>query len=84
MEMRYGMRESMFGSQENRQMSFDLSSYLPFHSPERSCLLGGIVTKSCPTLFDLKDYSPPGCSVDGIFQARILEWVAVPFFRGSS
>ena len=32
----------------------------------------------------MSDYSPPGSSVHGIFQARILEWVAIPFFRGSS
>ena len=31
-----------------------------------------------------KDCSPPGSSVHGIFQARILEWVAMPFSRGSS
>ena len=31
-----------------------------------------------------KDCSPPGSSVNGILQARILEWVAVPFCRGSS
>ena len=30
------------------------------------------------------DYSPPGSSVQGIFQARILEWVAIPFSRGYS
>ena len=30
------------------------------------------------------DYSPPGSSVYGIFQARILEWVAIPASRGSS
>ena len=30
------------------------------------------------------DYSPPGASVDGVSQARILEWVAVAFSRGSS
>ena len=29
------------------------------------------------------DCSPPGSSVHGIFQARILEWVAIPFSRGS-
>ena len=28
--------------------------------------------------------SPPGSSVHGILQARILEWVAIPFFKGSS
>ena len=30
------------------------------------------------------DYSPPGSSVQGIFQTRILEWVAIPFSRGTS
>jgi len=29
-------------------------------------------------------FSPPGSSVHGILQARILEWVAIPFSRGSS
>ena len=40
---------------------------------------GGLVTKSCPTLCDPMDYSLPGCSVHGILQARILEWVAIAF-----
>ena len=39
---------------------------------------------SCLTLCDLMDCSPPGSSVHGIFQARILEWVATSFSRGSS
>ena len=43
-----------------------------------------LVIQSCPTLCDLIDYSPPGSSVLGILQARILEWVAIPFFRESS
>ena len=42
------------------------------------------VTQSCPTLCDPKDYSPPGSSVHGILQARMLELVAVSFSRGSS
>ena len=37
------------------------------------------VTQSCPTLCDPKDCSLPGSSVHGIFQARILEWVAIAF-----
>ena len=41
-------------------------------------------TQSCPTLCDTMDCSPPGSSVHGILQARILEWVAIPFSRGSS
>ena len=40
-----------------------------------------LVAQLCPTLCDLMDCSPPGSSVDGIFQARILEWVAISFFR---
>ena len=43
-----------------------------------------ILAKSCPTLCNPMDCSPPGSSVHGIFQARILEWVAIPFFRISS
>ena len=35
--------------------------------------------QSCRTLCDPKDCSPPGSSVHGILQARILEWVATPF-----
>ena len=38
----------------------------------------------CSTLCDPVDYSPPGFSVHGISQASILEWVAIPFSRGSS
>ena len=38
----------------------------------------------CPILCDTKDCSPPGSSVHGILEARILEWVAIPFSRGSS
>ena len=39
------------------------------------------VTQSCPTLCDPMDYSPPGFSIHRIFQARILEWVAISFSR---
>ena len=35
--------------------------------------------QSCPTLCDPIDGSPPGSSVHGIFQARVLEWVAIAF-----
>ena len=37
------------------------------------------VTQSCPTLSDPTDCSPPGSSVHGIFQARVLEWGAIAF-----
>ena len=38
--------------------------------------------QSCPTLCDPMDYSPPGSSVYGLPQARILKWVAMPSSRG--
>ena len=43
-----------------------------------------LITQLCPTLCDPMDCSWPNSSVHEIFQARILEWVAIPFFRGSS
>ena len=42
------------------------------------------VAQSCPTLCDPIDCSPPGSFLHGILQARILEWVAISFSRGSS
>ena len=44
-------------------------------------LEGRTVTQSCPTLCDPMDCSLPGFSVYGIFQARVLEWVAISFSR---
>ena len=37
--------------------------------------------QSCPTLSDPMDYSLPGSSVHGIFQARVLEWGAIAFSK---
>ena len=42
------------------------------------------VAQSCPTHCDPLDCSPPGSSVHGVFQARILEWVVFSFSMGSS
>ena len=42
------------------------------------------VTQLYPTLCDPMDCSPPGSSIHWILQARILEWVAISFSRGSS
>ena len=41
------------------------------------------VAQSCPTLSNPTDCSPPGSSIHGIFQARVLEWGAIAFSRGS-
>ena len=43
-----------------------------------------IIIQSCPTLFNHMDYSPPGSSVHGILEARILEWVSISCYRRSS
>ena len=47
----------------------------------RVCVLAA---QSCLTLCKTMDCSPPGSSTHGILQARILEWVAIPFSRASS
>ena len=49
-----------------------------------ACLCLCLVAQSCTTLYDLLDCSPPGSYIHGIFQARILEWVAISFSSGSS
>ena len=43
-----------------------------------------VVAQSCPTLCNPMDCSSPGSSAHGILQVRILEWVVIPFSRGSS
>ena len=44
------------------------------------CMSESEVPQSCPTFSDPMDCSLPGSSVHGIFQARVLEWVAIAFF----
>ena len=52
----------------------------PSEPPEHECE----VAQSCPTLCDPRDCSLPGSSVHGIFQAIVLEWIAISFSKGSS
>ena len=49
-----------------------------------SCVCVCSVTQSCPTLCDPMNCSYPGFSVQGILQARILEWVVISYSRRSS
>ena len=51
---------------------------------KRNLAVKCLVTKLCLVLCSPLDCSPPGSSVCGIFQARILKWVAISFSRGSS
>ena len=48
------------------------------------CVRACVRAQSCLTLHHSVDCSPPGSSVSGILQARILEWVGISFSRGSS
>ena len=41
-----------------------------------------VIVQSCPPPYNPMDCSPPGSSVHGILQARVLEWVAIPSSRG--
>ena len=43
-----------------------------------------LISQLCPTLYNPVDYNLPCASVQGILHARILEWIAIPFSRGSS
>ena len=56
------------------------SSLYPFTVISHACMCAQL----CLTLCNTIDYSPSGLSVHGILQARILEWVTAPFYRGSS
>ena len=51
---------------------------------KKHCAVLCLVAQSCMTLCHSMDCSPPGSSVQGVLQARILEWVAMPSSRGSS
>ena len=55
----------------------------PWDSPGKNIGVSE-TAQSCQTLWDPMDCSLPGSSIHGIFQARILEWVAIFFSRGSS
>ena len=73
------------------QWGFGISVISPFHSVGFPWWLRWLkwnmkvlVAQSCLTLCDPMDCSPPSSSVCEILQARILEWIAIPFSRGSS
>ena len=72
-----------------RKQRYEAQSLAPKRYLVHFCLLSPLavivsVAKPCLTLCDPRDCSPPGCSVHGISQAKILEWVAISFSRTSS
>ena len=68
-------------SEREKQISY-INAYRC--NPEKWWKVKVLVIQLCPTLCGPMGYSLPGSSVPGILQARILEWVAIPFSRGSS
>ena len=69
-------------SSDNKLLENKLSAYLEYKiQTSRNILVGA---QSCLILCDPMDCSPPGSSVRGIFQARMLEWVAISSSRASS
>ena len=63
---------------------FRMSSNKNTHPPPPKEVKSLRKVKLCPTLCDSIDCSLPGFSIHGIFQARVPEWVAISFSRGSS
>ena len=66
------------------QWSGTCAAFKTRNNDKRGSTAKVLVAQLCPTLCDPMDYNPPGSSVHGIFQARILEWVAILFSRRPS
>ena len=60
------------------------SNFTPRYCVDKLEDIEMLVTHLCPTLCNPMDCGLPGSFVHGIFQARILEWVAIPFSRAYS
>ena len=74
----------MLQSMGSQRLGHDGATELNYVNLNTHMKVKVLVTQSCLTLCDLMDCSPPGSSVHGILQARILEWVVISFSRVSS
>ena len=74
------LQEDDLGKKRNKAVSSQIAQDLSAEKNKMKVL----VTQMCLTLCNPMDCSPPGSSVHGILQARILEWVAISFSMGSS
>ena len=77
--------------QQNHSLIHQTTHSSPSYSSESSCStiflsfrVLCLVTSLCPILCGTTDYILPASSEHGVFQARLLEWVAIPYSRGSS
>ena len=78
---------TQYGEKQKTETKTELSSELQVFLGKNVEQLGGVHAKSlqsCPALWDPMDCSPPGSSVNGILQARTVDWVAMPSYRRSS
>ena len=66
------------------KIKLNLKMVIIFEATEKFQNVKVLVTQFCLTLCDSMDCNPTGSSDHGIFQARILQWVAIPFSRESS
>ena len=87
--MERGEETSVIWVRSQEVLLFRLAPQTPLPTPLVSSLYVCVCVcvqslQSCWTLCSPMDCSPPVSSVHGVLQARILEWVAIPFFRGSS
>ena len=68
-----------------REYNYQISSFLKSKNRALPCTTCSCsVTQSCPILGNLTDCTLPGSSAHGISQSRLLQWVVIPFSRGSS
>ena len=67
-----------------KYMLFDINDYRGVSPIYYTCVCVCLVSLLSQILCDPMDCSPPGSSVNGILQARILQWVGISFSRGSS
>ena len=81
-DLRHFTRRFEVGSDADLIEKLQKVSWVRKVSYQRVCMHAQSI-KSCLALSSPVDYSPPGSSVHGIFQVRILEWVAIFFSRGS-
>ena len=84
----WALNQTLQTLQKNTTVAFQQwkSRFFPNYLGIFSSSIGGgdLVAKSCPTLCDPMECSPPRSSILRISQARILEWVAISFSKGSS
>ena len=80
----WGKRTVNGGVRRGHGWKLSIITLALFSTLAYSGAVGVWVPQSRPTLCHPLDWSPPDSSVHGILQARILEWAAVPFSRGSS